>query len=445
MISPLDAATSLSTLVVATSRDYGWTEATLDPGLAHSHIESPRGRFDAVCRLLTRGDRRVLLAEIRPVETGSLVGPVETPEDLFRRYLDVSFLERLALWGLARPAGADSLLCVTPDAARLLDTRREVAWADLAGADVESVHAILRRLETLPGVDSAALANEMRRWTDLNAGPLGRALRWGRGETERLLRQAILGLRRLAASPSLEPLGLTFVPPSGAEPGRLCWAPEPAIAWLDRLLAAAQEFAPVGAGGWSPLERRALERQLAGEDARIACETLRDSLLRLARVRISAPVQLRLLLPAEPERTAWRLALTQPLQVRDELPSADLYVFAPLRLDPRECGMGRVLEAYEKLARHAAREMRELARAGGRQLDLFAAEEGAGSAVFEASSAFEWVCRYALRITAPPESAVRDAIGYLVALHTLDVAPLEGTGGAELPAPLEALPQMFEG
>ena len=118
-----------------------------------------------------------------------------------------------------------------------------------------------------------------------------------------------------------------------------------------------------------------------------------------------------------------------------------------------------------------------MARAGGRQLDLFASEEagagtrmgnaprggareddeqagrlhhnaaaGGGDAVGDMSP-FDWVCRHALRVVAERDPALRDLLGYLVALHTLDVESGESrlaVAGSAPPRPLTALPILFE-
>ena len=86
------------------------------------------------------------------------------------------------------------------------------------------------------------------------------------------------------------------------------------------------------------------------------------------------------------------------------------------------------------------RQDEELARAGGRQLDMVEASAHADESGLACADAFNWLCAHALRLRVAP--AYRDALAYLVASHITDLRqrPPFGACGA---SPLVYLGELF--
>jgi hypothetical protein len=282
----------------------------------------------------------------------------------------------------------------------------------------------------------------LARWSDLFAGAFGPALGWARAGADRLARQLLLGLKALLATRdealrrNLERLG---VKTTDEEVLSVNYAPPEVPALADLLLGEGAAAVPHAAGAFSELERGALLRQARGLPP--AKQSLIEGVVRLAAAKLKAPLQLRMLLPVDQEPQSWRLALTDPLRVHEEIEATDFYVFEPLRLKLGECGFGRVLEAVTKLAVYALQESRIVQRAGGRQLDLIEAEPRGLDERQRLVDPFNWVLGHALRLdVAPP---YREAVAYLVASHVLDLSGQEPFLALPI-CPLVSLPALFE-
>lgn len=427
----------------------GWQKA------ADAGTEIPPARLlaDAGARSLQadlsffrRADRTLVAADF--ARYAPEPDPSESPAALFRQFLDLSLAERLALWAIRCDGQADYLFCKTAEASSLFRVREETLLgqcpatpsADEMGACFRALEADSREAGPLP--DLERLGRELFQWQGLFAGAIGPALKWPRSAAERLARQLLLGLKTLACvpddefGPNLKRVG--FAAARRGKALEVAWRIPSAGDLADSMLAAAQTYAPSGAGAFSALERNGLRRQLAAlEPERL---TAFAGVLRLAAPRFRALVQLPILLPLEQEHEAWKLALMEPLRVREEIEASDLYVFEPLRLDLAECGCGRVLEAVEKLALHAAGQKAELDRAGGRQLDMIEAGPGGKEEEELLRNPFNWVCRYSLRLKVA--TAYREALAYLAASRILELrtqAPFRGYPFR----PLTALPDLF--
>ena len=350
--------------------------------------------------------------------------------------------------GVGVVARFDVLLCIAPGGdARLLDAVEELSLGLCpAGAGDDELGGFLGILSEAAGrslPDGQRLSGELGRWIDLAGGKLGRSLKWARGDFQRLTRHLLLGLKVLTSparrdrAEGFAALGLRASARSGGGV-RLAWSPPPAPELVDLLLTASYDFSPAGAGGFAPLERRALGRRLRELDAAVA--GVLEGVERLAAAKFRAPIQLGALMPTQGEPVSWRLALTDPLRVGEGIESEDFYVFRPMDLDLGECGVGRALEAVEKLALHGMEQRKGLKRAGGRQLDMVeSALEGPGEAS-ALEDPFNWLCGRALRLRVPESQ--RESMAYLVASHVMDLrarAPFRDC--PEMP--LVSLPELF--
>ena len=353
--------------------------------------------------------------------------PKEIPSALFRRYLDLSVLQRAALWAVGRSLEADYLLCATVETCSLFEVSGEILLGQCGPLPSdEELAACLgaltaERAKQPPLPDPERLGRELSRWLGLFCGTVGPVLKWGRADSERLGRQLLLGVKallwvnRAGLLPNLARLGMEVL--SEGDCLRVVWRPLAPADLADCLLAAAESCAPVGAGAFSALERNALRRQIESlEPGRVPPVA---DILRLAAVRFRSAIQLPILVPTGQEHAAWKLALIEPLAASEAIEARDLYVFTPLRLDMAECGFGRVLEAVEELAAHALKEKAELARAGGRQLDMIEAAPDPRLEEERLRDPFNWVCRHALRLKVAP--AYQEALAYLVASHVLEL------------------------
>lgn len=399
----------------------------------------------AVVRVWTRGHERAAMADF--TASGFQPDPREAPDALFRDYLDLSRVERLALWSVARHAEADYLVCAEQQRLMLFDVLRETPLGRLDPPfDENAMERFLRPLgergaPRRPAVpDTAQLSEDLARWLDLLSGKLGSSLRWSREDVGRLGRQLLLGLKALRSGSERagdfpECLGLDVRREDKELRVRLQLPP--LAQWLCLLLEAAERHAPAGAGAFSAFERQGLARQIEAMEE--PPERAFEGVLRLAAWKSQAFVQLAAMLPAEKEPESWRLALQEPLLAEEAVASADFYVFEPLELDLGTCGFSRVLEAVETLARFAVEERNVLERAGGRQLDL-AASDGELAEDAWRDDPFNWVCARALKLRVDP--AYRETVAYLVASYMLELQGREPFS-AFAPKPLTALPSLF--
>jgi hypothetical protein len=418
--------------------EIGWT--TDRAHLERLEFDLPDLKREIPFALAHKGDERLAVLDAG----GANLEPAgESSGALFERYLDLARIERFALWALA--GKCDLLLLVTEEGAVLLDAARETVLG--RSASTEDAATCLRALETdrpkRPASDVERLGEDLRHWFDLACGALGPVLKWARPDVERLVRQILLGLKTLVwtrpdlLAGNLSRIGVDLSSKPGAV--RVAWCPAEAGSFLDVLLSCAAEFAPRGAGALGDLERRALVRQAAdlGEPA---ARVLRE-MLQIARVKLEAALQIRILPNAEQEHASWRLALTEPLSVAEAMQSEDFYVFDPMRLDLGGSGFGRLLEAVEKIASSALARNVEILRAGGLQLDLVERDpEGIGEGP-RMNDPFNWLCRHALRVRVA--DAYRDAVGYLVASYVLELRAREEFRDCRA-APLASLPAIFE-
>ncbi|MBN1867232.1 hypothetical protein JW916_08055 [Candidatus Sumerlaeota bacterium] len=434
MSSPQPSTTSR--LYAAALREKGWTPDPAGPELLEFDLPN---RPAALTATLTRkADERLALVDA--AGPGHTPAPGESPSALFERYLDLSRLERFALWALA--GKCDLLLCLTRDGATLLDADREIALGrSQAAASPDEASASLQVLETdpsqRPAADLERLGDDLLHWFNLACGTLGPVLKWARPDVERLVRQILLGVKTLVRTrpkrfaANLSRIGIELARQAGST--RVAWRVPSTADFLNEVLSCAAEFAPQGAGAFGDLERRALMRQ-AGDPGDPVARVLRET-LQIAAVKLRAALQIRILPNTEQEHASWRLALTEPLSVAEEMQSQDLYVFEPLRLDLAQCGFGRLLEAIEKLAVSALARNGEIRRAGGHQLDLVESDPDA------IGDPFNWLCRHALRVRVA--DSYRDAVGYLVASFVLDLRTRDEFRDCRL-APLVSLPAIFE-
>jgi hypothetical protein len=434
-------------------REQGWGEERSPraggalPGKLVLRLEQEQAEAAAVLLFLRRGNERLLLADFgaAPFQTH----PPETAPSPFEHYLDLGLLERLALWAAAQPQGVDFLLCASAERTRLFDAAPEVCLGECpTRGGTEEVKTCLRALDPSrgngpPQPGAGRLAEDLARWFDILLGTLGPALAWSRGEVERVGQQILLGLKVLThtrpmdLSKNLARLGFAVSVEGDTLKGR--WAPGASAELADRLLLEAQSYAPREAGAFSQVERRGFCRQLQGIEA-VQTAVLRH-VVRLAAVKLRAPLSVRVVMPADWEPVAWRLGLMDPLRVDEEIESRDFYVFGPLRLDLTQCGMGRIFEAVEKIALGTVQRGLELERAGGRQLDMVEEPVGGRDEREPLLDPFNWLCRRALRVTVAPP--YRRAVAYLVASHVLDLRAQPRFARCH-PAPLRHLPAIFE-
>ncbi|HBF35436.1 TPA: hypothetical protein DDW35_12815 [Candidatus Sumerlaeota bacterium] len=374
--------------------------------------------------------------------------PNELPAALFRKYLDLSRLERLVLWIAHHLPQPRFLLCATAEACSLFCVEDETLLGQCsASPNAEQVKLCLRALENraldqIPLPDPERLSRELNRWLGLFCGTVGPTLRWSRHDAERLARHLLLGLKALLAVPadqrnaSLECLGVTANPTDAALVLNCVQLTTSRL--LEVLLTASANFAPLGTGAFSALEIKGLVRQIN------ALEPLRQppiaEIFRLANVRLQSRILLPLVAPAESMHASWKLAYTDPLRINAEMNEDDLYVFAPLTLELAECGFGRVLEALDRLAEHALKRAERLGQADFWQLDMF---ESAASAEGDdvLTNPLNWICRRALRLKATAEW--REPLAFLTAAHLLEVR-MRPEYAHFAPQSLPALPDLFK-
>jgi len=358
-------------------------------------------------------------------------------QEIYNRYQDFSFLERLLLWGLARQMQCELLVVLCNERANVFAVEDECLLE--TEISVEDLPEVLAKIvESQQPQDTKGLGLELRQWIDLNAGVVGPALKWSRPEAERLLRQMLLGCKMiLHKSDGTAYMGLHV----HDAPGRryIKWLPPRPDNRIAPLLEAASAHAPEGAGAFSPLERKALNRQMIeidGLDAR-----LMRSLMQLSVGKMMAKVQLRAFIDHENEHAAWKLALTDPLQIDKIILSDNLYVHSPVTIDLAQSGIGRVWEAIEKLAEHAVRLDHQLARSGGRQLDIFEKQPEGLSKHERLEDPFGWLLRHALRVKLGPDHD-RETVGYLVASGIADIQRRSEFKDIRS-KPLRSLPYLF--
>jgi hypothetical protein len=205
------------------------------------------------------------------------------------------------------------------------------------------------------------------------------------------------------------------------------------------LLEAASALAPEAAGAFGPLERRGLLRQM--ELLNDIADEILSGLTQMSWIKYDATVQLRAFLATECEHAAWRLALTEPLDIDRILECRDLYVFEPLHIEVGKTGVGRVFEAIKKLALHAMELDASLARSGGRQLDFFQKPTEGLSEGERLEDPFGWLCRHALRITLETDTP-RETVAYLIASYIADLRSSPDFSRCR-PKPLRSLPHIF--
>lgn len=380
--------------------------------------------------------------------------PDQTFDDLFRRFVDLTLCERAALWSIGRLGQVRFVLAAQPEGVRLLDTQTELPVGRcMCEGDEEAVRNCLRAACPPPGrpapsIDREGLCADLARWFELFSGSIGPALKWSRRETQRLGYQLILGMKVAIESGDAEAAmaAMGFAARRQGNAIRATWDEAPPHGWAPGFLERAEALAPAGAGAFSAVERKALARRLeSGGDA--ARQRLAE-MAQQAAARRRADVMLGLLTSANHEHASWRLALTEPLDVSEEIVASDFYVFEPLTLDLAEVGFGRVLEAVEKLARYAMDRNAAVRRAGGTQLDLIERPpDGLDDRAGVLADPFNWLLRHALRLKVG--EPYREALGYLLALHVADLrarapfaslpaAPLSALSAAIEPAPANA-------
>lgn len=401
-------------------------------------VEREGAAIEGVATLFEKEGERLLVVDFSGDDCPA--DPEELPEALFARYLDMSLTERLVLWGPCRASRAHFLFCASAEGCRLIDVEKEVP---LTSCGVGPSEGLLREI-VLPMLgkkgperaqaDSQFLARELECRLDLMCGWLGRALDWSRGDAVRLVRHLLLGYKRtiLESKPEgCKATGFSFRQEDGV--ARVSWSPPAAAELTEALLRAANDLAPVGTGGFTIPERRALCRMFESADASVM--KLPISFVRMSIAKLLCTVQLRVFLPTAREHMSWRLALTNPLRAEAEIESRDLYVFKYMEIDVEESGVGRTLEALEKLAAYALRETASFRRAGGRQLDMV---EQSGED--EPSDPFNWLCRHALRLRIDPEK--REALAYLVASCIVELRTMPAFADSPR-VPLASLLQLF--
>lgn len=403
------------------------------------------GEYSGPVYFYDRGDVGLVVADF---SGGVSPEAAERPEALFNRYLDLSGVERLALWTVARHAGAQWLVCLTPGGARLLSVEQETVFGgcpqDASEEDVRGCLEALDRESVGVVLDLNGLGRELASWLDLTSARLGRALNWGRADGDRLARHLLFGLKCVLAQAAREP-GPGALARLGLE-GRIegdtltaRWTEPRAAALVELLLDASNTFVPVGVGAFAALERRAMGRQLES----VAEASLAPCLetLRLCAAKLRPQVFLRALGLFAEEHAAWRLALLEPFEVEAALGSPDLLVPGPLSLEVELCGAGRVVEAVEKLALHAWDYMNGVSASGGLQMDLFDWQEGETEQDLR-EGPFNWVCRRALRVRVP--RGQMEGLALVVAFQLADLWPREIFRSCRNAVPVETLPMLFE-
>jgi len=392
-----------------------------------------------------RGDVGLVVADF---SAGVSPEAAERPETLFNRYLDLSGIERLALWTVARHAGGQWLVCLTEGGARLLSVEHEgvfgVCPPDASEEGVRGCLEALDRESVGVVLDLNGLGRELASWLDLTSARLGRALNWGRTDGDRLARHLLFGLKCVLAQAEREP-GPGALAQLGLE-GRIegdqltgVWTEPRAAALVELLLDASSAFAPVGTGAFAALERRAMSRQLESVSEAALAPCL--EVLRLCAAKLRPHVFLRALGLFAEEHAAWRLALLEPLEIESAIGSPDLLVPEPLCLEVESCGAGRVVEAVEKLAFHAWDYMSGVGGSGELQMDLFDWQEGETEQDL-CGGPFNWVCRRALRVRVSRNQ--REGLALVVAFQLADLWPREIFRSCRNAVPVETLPMLFE-
>jgi len=358
-------------------------------------------------------------------------------QEIYNSFQDFSFLERLLLWGIARQTQCELLVIISNERANVIQVEEEnILHADIAIEDVPEL--LNSSLATHQPIDSKGMGVELGQWIDLNAGMVGPALQWSRPEAERLIRQMLLGCKMILNKPDGPAfMGLHIHDQSGKR--IIKWQSPRPDNRIAPLLEAAAAHAPEGAGAFSPLERKALNRQMSeidGLDTR-----LMRSLMQLSGGKLLAKVQLRAFMDHENEHAAWKLALTDPLQIDKIIMNDNLYVHSPVTIDMARSGIGRVWEAIEKLALHAIQLDDQLARSGGRQLDFFEKHPEGLSKNERLEDPFGWLLRHALRVQLGPDHN-RETVAFLVASGIADIQCQEPFKSLR-PKPLRSLPYLF--
>jgi hypothetical protein len=372
----------------------------------------------------------------------------ERPEALFNRYLDLSGLERFALWTVARQSGCGWLVCLTPAGARLFCVEHECVFGRCPhNASEEEVRGCLEALdrENVGEVlDLNGLGRELASWLDLTSAKLGRALNWGRSDGDRLARHLLFGLKcvvaqadRESGSGALTRIGLDWQMEGDALTG--VWTESRAVEFVEALLEASNAFAPAGTGAFAALERRAMRRQLEATSEAALAPCL--EVLRLCAAKRCPQVFLRALGLFAEEHAAWRLALVEPFEVEPAIGSQDLLVPEPLCLEVEACGAGRVVEAIEKMALYAWEHMNGVGMSGGLQLNLFDWQEGVTAQDLR-EGPFNWVCHRALRLRTA--RAQQEGLALVVAFQLADLWQREAFRPCHNAVPVEALPLLFE-
>ncbi|MFW6303862.1 MAG: hypothetical protein ACOC2L_04505 [Candidatus Sumerlaeota bacterium] len=360
-------------------------------------------------------------------------------QDLYNQFLDFTLIERLLLWGFARDVSVQFIVVTSEaDRAVIIDTEMESVRAQ--GAELEEVPGLLESMIGQPeSMDVRILGEELQQWIGLMAGQVGPPLKWARPESTRLVHQLLLGCKVMLNKPD-GPAYLGLRISDAPEKRNIKWQTVRPDNRLAPLLEAAAAHAPEGAGAFGPLERKALNRQIAETDGLDIRAML--GLVQLSSSKLRAEVQLPALLTEENEHKSWKLALTDPLLVENLLENKDLYVFHPLTIDLEESGVGRAWEAIEKLAAHALQLDEKIARSGGRQLDFFEKNPEGLSKSERLEDPFGWLCRHALRIKLG-ESQNKQIVAYLVASFIADLQTRTPFNQSR-PKPLRSLPHLFQ-
>lgn len=373
---------------------------------------------------------------------------LDTTTTLAHRLLDLTPLQRSLLWGTQSRCTADLTLILAETGSGLWHTKSEIRLADIPpNTPQEELSNLLWALEPSeitepPQPDILQTGEEFQQWFDLMAGTLGPPLQWSREETARLLRQAILGYKSITLNVTgghwkpLESIGIYESRQNATWQYRMERMPPAEL--LERLLEKAETLCPSRAGAFTALERKALKRQIetipAGRLSKLW------ELLQMGKQRLAASAQQTIVFPADASHTASRLALVEPLQVNREIQQFDLYVVEPLTLDISLCGIGRVLEAIEKLAHHGWKLHQDLQNAGGRQLDLVENSREHPGETLTQFDPFQWTCQKALRLKAAPQ--YHEKLAFLIASHILDLRAA-CFPNLQVDAPLHAVPSVF--
>lgn len=356
-------------------------------------------------------------------KNGPYVLPVSEGRGLlFQRYVDFSLLSRFLFYLLEKLGAVDYLLLERENEWRLYNAREEYTYGTdgakwLGALAVEEMYPLWDVPPDIPSRPKLeSLQEENQKGLNLMAARFGPFLQWSRSETENLMHHLLLGLEtlRVRSEEGWSPLGWEWSIQDGTIQGN--WQPPPESQWLEPLLNASEWLLAGNGKSLDSLNRKALTRQWDAMEPKLS--SFLQDILRIGRCRLNSASLSALFFPAEEEHKSWKLALMEPLDLNVHIQEKDFYIFQPLELDLLQSGVGRALDAFDKLLLHGIQLKEKMHKAGGRQLDIL--EEMSHPLEDRVvQDPLSWVLRRALRIALPPSH--QPHFSKLLAFHLLHI------------------------